>query len=176
MFNRDSFTVEEWGQIISAPASVGALIVTADPSGPIGLIGEFKAIMSSMKENVDANAGNSPLLAAMGEYMATKPTEEEEAQLKEWAQRQQEEMKANKPATPEELNQLLHANVDKVLTMLAAKGATEVDLASFKALMVSVAESVANASKEGGFLGFGGQRVSEREQSVLEQIKLELSV
>jgi hypothetical protein len=43
-------------------------------------------------------------------------------------------------------------------------------------MMVSVAESVAEASKEGGFLGFGGVRVSEREQSVLDQIKAELSL
>jgi hypothetical protein len=176
MFNRDSFTVEEWGQIISAPAAVGALVVTADPSGPMGLIGEFRAIMSSMKEYVEANAAGSPLLAAIRDYMATKPSDEEEAQLKEWANRQQEEMKANKPKTPEELNTRLHESVDKTLDMLAGKGASEVDIRAFKSMMVNVAEKVADASKEGGFLGFGGVRVSEREQSVLNQIRSELSL
>lgn len=176
MFNRDSFTVEEWGQIISAPAAVGALVVTADPSGPLGLIGEFRAIMSSMKEYVEANSAGSPLMAAIKEYMATKPSEEEEAQLKEWANKQQEEMKANKPKTPEELNARLHENVDKTLDMIAAKGASETDIRSFKSMMVNVAENVADASKEGGFLGFGGVLVSEREQSVLDQIKAELDV
>jgi hypothetical protein len=176
MFNRDSFTVEEWGQIISAPAAVGALVVTADPSGPMGLISEFRAIMSSMKSYVEANSGSSPLMAAIQDYMATKPSEEEETQLKEWANKQQEEMKANKPKTPEELSARLHESVDKTLAMIAAKGATDADLRSFKSMMVSVAESVADASKEGGFLGFGGVRVSEREQSVLDQIRAELSL
>jgi hypothetical protein len=142
----------------------------------MGLINEFRAIMSSMKEYVEANAASSPLLAAIKDYMSTKPSEEEENQLKEWANKQQEEMKANKPKTPEELQARIHENVDKSLDMLAAKGATDADLRSFKSMMVSVAESVAEASKEGGFLGFGGVRVSEREQAVLDQIRAELSL
>jgi hypothetical protein len=176
MFDRNTFTVEEWGQIISTPASIGALVVTADPSGPLGLIGEFRAVMKSMKEYLDANAGSSPLLAAIQSYAATKPSEQEEAELKEWAQRQQDEMKANRPSSAEELSAQIHENVDEVLAMLAAKGATESDLTAFKQMMYHVAESVANASKEGGFLGFGGQLVSEKEQSVLEQIQMELGV
>jgi hypothetical protein len=176
MFDRNTFTVEEWGQIISTPAAVGALVVTADPSGPMGLIGEFRAVMKSMKEYVDANAGSSPLLAAIQSYAATKPSEEEETELKEWAQKQQDEMKANRPASPEELSAQIHGRVDDTLAMLTAKGATETDLTAFKGMLYHVAESVAYASKEGGFLGIGGELVSEREQSALEQIKMELGV
>jgi hypothetical protein len=176
MFNRDTFTVEEWGQIISAPTSVGALVVTADPSGPIGLIGEFRAIMSSMKSYVEANAATSPLLSALRDYMSTKPSDEEEAQLKEWANAQQEEMKANKPQTVEQMQALLHEKVDGTLDMLRAKGADDTDLTAFKSMMYSVAEAVADASKEGGFLGIGGVRVSDAEKSVLAQIKAELGV
>lgn len=176
MFNRESFTVEEWAQIISAPASVGALVVTADPSGPMGLIGEFRAIMDTMKEYVEAHAGESDLMSAMQTYMTTKPTEEEEAQLKEWAQEQQEAMKGQKPRTPEEMSALIHRNLDAVMGMLQAKGASDADQTAFKSMMYAVAEAVANASKEGGFLGFGGTRVSEAEQSVLAQIKAELAV
>ncbi len=174
MFNRDSFTVEEWAQIISVPASVGALVVTADPSGPMGMLGEFRAIMSSMKAYVEANAADSPLMSALQEYMTTKPSEEEEAQLKQWAQGQQEEMKANKPQTPEELKVLIRERTSEALAMLRAKGASEEDINSFKSMLYSVAEAVANASKEGGFLGFGGTLVSDAETSVLAQIKAEL--
>lgn len=174
MFNRDSFTVEEWAQIISVPASVGALVVTADPSGPMGMLGEFRAIMSSMKAYVEANAADSPLMSALREYMTTKPSEEEEAQLKQWAQSQQEEMKANKPQTPEELKVLIRERTSEALTMLRAKGASDEDINSFKSMLYSVAEAVANASKEGGFLGFGGTLVSDAETSVLAQIKAEL--
>lgn len=176
MFNRDSFTIEEWAQIISVPASVGALVVTADPSGPMGLIGEFRAIMNTMKEYVDAHATDTPLMAGLKEYMTTKPTDEEEAQMKAWAQQQQDEMKANKPQNAEEMKERIHGNIDEAFAMLQAKGATETDITSFKTMLYTVAEAVANASKEGGFLGIGGVLVSEAEKSVLAQIKAELGV
>ncbi|MBP6786387.1 MAG: hypothetical protein KA170_02275 [Candidatus Promineofilum sp.] len=176
MIDRDSFTVEEWGSIISVPASVGALVVSADMSGPIGLIGEFRAIMNSMKEYVDAHAADSPLMRGLQSYMMTKPTKEEEAELKKWAEEQQETLQANKPETPEDLKQLVRDRSAAVISMLREKGATEGDIGSLKAMIYAVAEAVADASKEGGFLGFGGTRVSSAEESVLNQIKAELGI
>lgn len=41
-------------------------------------------------------------------------------------------------------------------------------------MMIAVAENVADASKEGGFMGFGGTRVSAAEESILAQIRSEL--
>ena len=174
MITKDSFTVEEWAQIVSAPASIGALVVTADPSGPIGLIGEFKAILSSMQSYVDAHAGDSSLMAALKHYMSNQPTEEEQEQIKQWAKQQEDQMKANRPKTPEELQQRVRESVTGTMSLLRAKGADEAEIGTFKALMIGVAEAVANASKEGGFLGFGGTLVSEKEQSVLAQIQAEL--
>jgi hypothetical protein len=43
-------------------------------------------------------------------------------------------------------------------------------------MIVMVAEKTANASKKGGFLGFGGERVSNGEQAFLEQVKSLLQV
>lgn len=174
MFDRDSFTVQEWGEIISAPTAVGALVVTADVSGPIGLVKEFKAIMNSMKEFVTANAANSPLMEALQNYMMTKPTAEEEAEMKKWADEQKEEMGANKPETPEEMKQLVRDRTGETLSLLRSKGATDNDIDLFKQMMIAVAESVADASKEGGFMGFGGTRVSAAEESILAQIRSEL--
>ena len=175
MITKDSFTVEEWAQIVSAPASIGALVVTADPSGPIGLIGEFKAILSSMQSYVDAHAGDSSLMAALKHHMSNKPTEEEQEQVKQWAQQQEDQMKVNRPKTPEELQQRVRESVTGTLGLLRAKGADEAEIGTFKSMMVGVAEAVANASKEGGFLGFGGTLVSEKEQSILAQIQSELA-
>lgn len=176
MITRDSFTVEEWAQIISAPASIGALVVTADPSGPMGLIGEFRAIMSSMQSYVEAHAGDSSLMGALKEHMSTQPSEEEQKQLQAWAEAQQAEMKANKPKNPEELQTRIRDSVGATLALLRGKGADEAEVNSFKGMMYNIAEAVANASKEGGFLGFGGTLVSDKEQSILTQIKSELGV
>jgi hypothetical protein len=38
-------------------------------------------------------------------------------------------------------------------------------------LLVDVATRVAEASKEGGILGFGGTRVSEEEQRAIDEIR-----
>ena len=174
MIDKDTFTVEEWAQIVSAPASIGALVVTADPSGPIGLIGEFKAILSSMQSYVDAHAGDSSLMSALKHYMSSQPTEQEQEQIKQWAKQQEDQMKANRPKTAEELQQRVRETVTGTIGLLRAKGADEAEVGTFKAMMIGVAEAVANASKEGGFLGFGGTLVSEKEQSVLAQIQAEL--
>ena len=137
MIDRNTFTVEEWAQIIAVPASVGALVVTADPSGPIGLLNEFQAIMKSMKKYVDAHAAASPLMAAFQSYMATKPSQEEEAELKQWAETQQAEMKTDRPQNPEEMKQYVRDKVGESLTTLRAKGADEADVSAFKAMTVS---------------------------------------
>jgi len=140
----------------------------------MGLIGEFRAIMSSMQAYVDAHAAESGLMGALKEYMTTQPTEQEQEQLKQWASAQQEEMKANRPNTPEELQQRVRETVTNVMALLRGKGATEDEVSGFKTMMINIAEAVAEASKEGGFLGFGGVRVSDKEQSILTQIRAEL--
>ena len=176
MIERNSLSTEEWGNVIAVPASIGALVVTADPSGPMGLIKEFRAVMNTFKSYTEQNAAAGPLIGAIHEHLMTKPTEEEEAEMKKWADAQQEEMKANRPQTAEEMKAFVREMTTEVLAMLRTKGATEEDVTQYKGLMFAIAESVANASKEGGFLGFGGTRVSEAEESMLAQIREELGV
>jgi hypothetical protein len=50
------------------------------------------------------------------------------------------------------------------------------DAAGFSQWLAEVAQRVANASKEGGFLGFGGTLVSEQEQAALRDIAAALGV
>ena len=65
--------------------------------------------------------------------------------------------------------------VREALALLGTK-ATPEELASYKQMIVMVAEKTAKASKEGGFLGFGGERVSAGEQAFLDQVKSLLQV
>jgi hypothetical protein len=44
------------------------------------------------------------------------------------------------------------------------------ELESFRKLVLEVARRVAEAGKEGGFLGFGGVRVSDEEKAVIARI------
>jgi hypothetical protein len=53
--------------------------------------------------------------------------------------------------------------------IVAAKGSPE-ELATYKQLMVQAAQNVANAAKEGGFMGIGGVVVSDAEKQALGEI------
>ena len=49
------------------------------------------------------------------------------------------------------------------------------DAAAFKAWLEEISKKVAEASKEGGFLGFGGVKVSDAEKATLTDIQKTLS-
>ena len=56
------------------------------------------------------------------------------------------------------------------IAMLSGKAASgEID--AYRNLLYGLAEKVANASREGGILGFGGKAVSAAEQSFLDQLQ-----
>jgi hypothetical protein len=50
------------------------------------------------------------------------------------------------------------------------------DAAAFKVWLISVSEKVAEASTEGGFLGFGGVQISDAERATLDDIAAALGV
>jgi hypothetical protein len=49
-------------------------------------------------------------------------------------------------------------------------GAFPEEVAEYKRFVYGLAEAVANAHKEGSFLGVGGTRVSAREQAILDRV------
>ena len=57
----------------------------------------------------------------------------------------------------------------KVPALLEGKVPAE-QAAGFKSWLVAIADKVANAGKEGGFLGFGGERVSAAESAAIKEL------
>ncbi len=57
-----------------------------------------------------------------------------------------------------------------VQAIVAAK-ATPDETAAFGRWLVASAQGAADAAKEGGFMGFGAEQVSEREQAMLDQVR-----
>ena len=53
---------------------------------------------------------------------------------------------------------------------LLGRKATPEELDDYRRFVLTVAERVAQAHKEGGFLGVGGQRVSDRERAALDEV------
>ena len=50
------------------------------------------------------------------------------------------------------------------------------DAAGFKAWLHGISERVANAAREGGFMGFGGVRVSDAEKATLDEVSRALKL
>jgi hypothetical protein len=75
---------------------------------------------------------------------------------------------------PEEVAQAMIDTIMADVAIVEQKAPAEVD--AYKSWLMAIAVQVANASKEGGFLGFGGTRVSGGEQAALERLATTLGV
>lgn len=154
---KDRFTPDEWFQVMTAPGRVGAAVVAASPSGVTGLVAEAQAIGAAIRQSLSAE-GRTPLLEAMAaDLLGTPPTP-------------QELPPQDRPRTPEEVRARSLEEVRRAAWLVGAKAGPD-DLAAFRRLLLNVAERTAAAAKEGGFLGFGGEQVNERERQVLAELR-----
>ena len=158
MANKQSFTADEWLKIMESTAVTGMAVTAADPSGLWGMLKEALAggtMIAAIKEDPKANE----LVKAAISDLETKDARKavQEALRKRFA--------GAKPAdvVPRSL-----ALLREVSGILDAKAPA--DAGPFKAFLNEVAKKVAEATKEGGFLGFGGVPVSDAEKATLAQI------
>jgi len=56
------------------------------------------------------------------------------------------------------------------VALVAAK-ASPAEAEAYRQMLLGVAQQAADASKEGGFLGFGGVRVSEKEKAFIAEVR-----
>jgi hypothetical protein len=70
--------------------------------------------------------------------------------------------------------QAILAHLEKAAALVSARSAAEGE--AYKAWLVAAASKVAEAAREGGFLGFGGTMVSEEERAALAEISAKLGV
>jgi hypothetical protein len=61
-----------------------------------------------------------------------------------------------------------------VYALVAATAEPE-EAAAFGRWIVQVAQAAADAAKEGGFVGFGAEQVSQREKDMIEQVRVAVS-
>jgi hypothetical protein len=158
MANKQSFTASEWTMILESAAVTGMAVTAADPSGIWGMLREAFA-GGSMIAAIKADPNANPLVKAVIADLETKEARSavQEALKKLFA--------GAKPAdvVPRSLDLLR-----QVSAILDAKAPA--DAPAFKAFLNAVAQRVAEAAKEGSFLGFGGVKVSDAERATLAQI------
>jgi hypothetical protein len=159
MTTRTNFSDEEWNLLRTVPILVASGVSVADPSGLIGTVKEAFYGMSSMMESYKEGSQ----LELIGALLADKntPTMPDRVTLLGEGSREQQS---------ENLKAAVLGKVREALNLLGSKASPE-EVAAYKKMIATVAEETAKASKEGGFLGFGGEQVSAGEQAFLDQVK-----
>jgi hypothetical protein len=164
MATKTDFTAQEWEVLRDVPHLVMLSVATAGSSGPIGSIKEAFAPLGAIME---AAKGNDALLRAICDRAELQAGQEALRTL----------IKAGGDAKTLR-DRIQNAAADKAAAanaILKQKGSPE-DLRAYRQLLTDVADRTANAAKEGSFLGFGGERVSEGERAVIKRISEALEI
>lgn len=164
MANKANFTPEEWQQVLEGVMMSSMAVSAADPSGLWGMLKEGFASAGALAD-IKAKGGSNELINAIVDDFGTSEgrTITRDGLKEKFAGAKPKDIKFR---SIESLNQL-----SGLLDAKAPEDAVEV-----KAWLRDIAQRVAEASKEGGFLFFGGERVSEAERATLDEISNALSV
>jgi hypothetical protein len=150
---KNDFSEEEWTRIVRAPFVAGLAISLADPGGPIEAAKETMATLKAVT--------NPPSREQLLSEVALD--------VQSMVQRKQHPLKGYKPASGSQVLDELRAAKELVAARATAEEAT-----AYGAWLVASAQAAAEAAKEGGFMGFHAQRVSEGEQRMLDQVRQEV--
>jgi len=164
MTTQAAFTTEEWTLLRIVPSLVCGGVSAADASGIFGSIKEAVSGMMGMIKALQEGS-NLELLNAMLADRSKPAIPDSKTLLGEGSREQQI---AN-------LKSAVLTRVTEAVNLLSRK-ATPDEVQAYKQMVMGVAEKAASASKEGGFLGFGGVRVSNAEQSFLNEVKRALQL
>ena len=158
MPSKEVFTAEEWNQVLGGVFMAGFAVTAADPSGLWGLLKETFASGRALTEAKN-NASASELSKAIVSDMETS----------EGRSAAQAYVKGRlQGAKREEIKQRAIDALRSAAAVVDQKAPS--DAAAYKAWLLQIANNVAEASKEGGFLGFGGVSVSDAEKVTLSEI------
>jgi hypothetical protein len=139
MTGKTDFTEEEWELVLEGPSSAGMIVVTAQRGGT------FRETFAMAKAYADARQehGQSELL---DEIVSAKP-----------------KVDRTRSHSPEELKQHGLQNLRDAIALLEAK-ATPEEVDGYRRFVLTVADKVAAAHREGGVA------VSEPEQAAIDEI------
>jgi hypothetical protein len=155
MTTKTDFTEEEWARLGRAPLVAGMAISLADPGGPIEAIKESSAAIRTVLEAAQGG-GHGEFVQALAADVAAK------------AKERQNPMAGFKPKGAQAREEILDEL--RAVNALLLEKTTPEEAAQFREWLKSAAQRAALAAKEGGFLGFNAERVSEGEQRMLDTL------
>lgn len=167
-----NLTEDELQLLATLPQAIGSAVAFAGRSGLFGtgkeLFASGQALMAGLKDY----PGNELIQAIVPDPgAADKHAELEQARrTRDWASAR---MKAKGIGSAEQLTAQTLQDAREAAQLLGSK-VDPITASQYRTWALGVAEKVAMASTEGGFLGFGGTRLSDPEKALIEQIKTAL--
>jgi hypothetical protein len=164
MAGKSNFTPEEWKLLLESVMMLGIAVTVAEPSGLWGLLKESFASGSALRQS-KIDPRSSPLIkAVVADFETTEGQRTARDGLKE-------KLASSKPA---------EVKVQCIETLRQARALVDAkapdDAAAFKGWLRDISQHIAEASKEGGFLGIGGVLVSDAEKATLTEISSALGL
>jgi hypothetical protein len=155
MTGKADFSEQEWTRLKRAPFVAGMAISLADPGGPIELVKETAATLKTVRDAAESG-GRGELIDAVAQEVVAEARQRKNP-LHDFRAK-------GALAGQEILEELAEAN-----RVVSAK-ATPEEAGAFRDWLQTAAQEAASAAKEGGFLGFHAERVSEGEQRMLDKL------
>jgi hypothetical protein len=156
---KSAFTEEEWVKLRRAPFVAGMAISLADPGGPIELAKETIATLKS--------ATNPPSREQLLAELALD--------VQSMTQQKQNPLADYRPSDKTRAAQEILDELRSVKGIVASK-ATPEEVSAFSQWLLATAQAAADAAKEGGFMGFRAEQVSQGEKAMMEQVRSALGM
>jgi hypothetical protein len=154
MASKADFTEEEWTTLVRSPMVAGLAITIADPGGPIEVVKETSAVVKVV--SATANDQRDDLVGHLAR------------EVRGIAEQHHNPLGDFKPKGPDPrqaiVDELVRAN-----EIVAAKSTPE-EAAAYREWILECAQRAADAAKEGGFMGFHAERVSQGEKDMLARL------
>jgi hypothetical protein len=150
MTHKADFNAEEWSTVVDGPLYAGMRVISADRGGSL----RESLAMGRVYQEARQSHGANELL---DELLKSPPAIDPE-QLK---------------AAEGNIGGLTADQLRRAIEILRAK-ATPAEVDAYKTFVMTVAQAVASAHKEGGFLGIGGKKISDAENQALDEVSAAL--
>jgi hypothetical protein len=164
MVNKTAFTPEEWNRILESVMLSGMAVTAADPSGLLGVLKESMATGKTLLAAKADPTSNELIKSVVSDFETGEGRQAARSQVQSRLKGMPiGEMKDKSIAALRELSQLLDSKAPA-------------DAVGFKTWLHHIAENAAEASAEGGFMGFGGTQVSDAEKATLAELSRALGI
>lgn len=166
MTTMTDFISEEQALLSKAPFNLGMAMAMSSGSG----LGTIKEAVKVAQATIEGRVTfpNSTLIGSLISAL--------EAKVKENRGDVQDLLQPDPSVqSPEDLANLALNGVSMAVAAVTAKASVQ-EAAEYKQWLMQIAQKVAGAATEGGFLGIGGQKYSDPEKAMLQRVATALGV